>query len=108
MGLRGEFWLQILPELFITNTTRYWAFKNALSIDGLPAMKRAVATAEIDSVKPCKKMVGPYAEIALRNSRQTRGTTIPTWSLILAVLVSFFMGIMATVVMQSELGLGKF
>jgi len=38
---------------------RYWAFKNAWSMDGLPGMQRGLHTAATDSVKPIKKMVGP-------------------------------------------------
>ena len=40
---------------------RYWAFKNAWSMDGLPGLQRGVRTAIADSVKPIKKMVGPFA-----------------------------------------------
>jgi len=68
-------------------------------------MKRGLATAEIDSVKPIKKMVGQYADWSLKP--QTQGSTIPVWSLILAVILSFFIGVMATIVLQAELGLRK-
>lgn len=74
-------------------------------MDGLPGMKRGLATAKVDSVKPVKKMVGPYAEFATRVGSQ--GRTIPTWSLSLAIVLSFLMGVMATIVLQSELGLSK-
>ncbi|KIW17240.1 hypothetical protein PV08_04431 [Exophiala spinifera] len=40
---------------------RYWAFKNAWSMDGLPGMQRGLHTAVTDNVKPIKKMVGPHA-----------------------------------------------
>jgi len=42
---------------------RYWAFKNAWSMDGLPGMQRGLHTAVTDNVKPIKKMVGTYAPV---------------------------------------------
>jgi hypothetical protein len=35
-------------------------------MDGLPGMQRGVKTAQIENVKPIKKMVGPYAPTAPR------------------------------------------
>jgi hypothetical protein len=40
---------------------RYWAFKNAWSMDNLPGMKRGLEVAKQESVAPIKKMVGPLA-----------------------------------------------
>ncbi|KAI1506015.1 hypothetical protein F5X99DRAFT_366868 [Biscogniauxia marginata] len=40
---------------------RYWAFKNAWSMDGLPGMPRGLEAAKKYSVEPVKKMVGPLA-----------------------------------------------
>ncbi|EMR72742.1 putative pyridoxamine phosphate oxidase family protein [Eutypa lata UCREL1] len=36
---------------------RYWAFKNAWSMDMLPGMKRGLAAADVEKVEPIKKMV---------------------------------------------------
>jgi hypothetical protein len=38
---------------------RYWAYKNAWSVDGLPGMQRGQEVAKRDNVTPFKKMVGP-------------------------------------------------
>ncbi|KAI1641527.1 hypothetical protein F4809DRAFT_587106 [Biscogniauxia mediterranea] len=40
---------------------RYWAHKNAWSMDGLPGMPRGLVAAKKHSVAPIKKMVGPLA-----------------------------------------------
>lgn len=40
---------------------RYWAAKNAWSMDGLPGMKRGLETGRKEDVRPVKKMVGPFA-----------------------------------------------
>jgi len=40
---------------------RYWAHKNAYSIDGLPGMKTALEVGKKEKVEPIKKMVGPFA-----------------------------------------------
>jgi hypothetical protein len=40
---------------------RYWAYKNAWSMDGLPGMHRAQVAAKEKKVAPIKKMVGPLA-----------------------------------------------
>ncbi|KAI1463615.1 uncharacterized protein F4812DRAFT_235718 [Daldinia caldariorum] len=40
---------------------RYWALKNSWSMDGLPAMPRAMKTARVYAIEPVKKMVGPLA-----------------------------------------------
>ncbi|KAF2494559.1 hypothetical protein BU16DRAFT_527620 [Lophium mytilinum] len=39
----------------------YWAYKNQLSMDGLPGMQRGLVTAQKEKVKPITKMVGPAA-----------------------------------------------
>ncbi|EXJ56587.1 hypothetical protein A1O7_06931 [Cladophialophora yegresii CBS 114405] len=64
---------------------RYWAYKNAWSMDGLPGMQRGVKTALTDNVKPIKKMVGPYAPEVSRVRKSTRTFTI--WHLILAAVL---------------------
>ena len=40
---------------------RYWAYKNAWSMDGLPGMQRGQIIAKEKKVVPIKKMVGPLA-----------------------------------------------
>ncbi|KAI0972063.1 pyridoxamine phosphate oxidase family protein [Xylaria arbuscula] len=40
---------------------RYWALKNAWSMDGLPGMKRGLKAGKELSVEPIKKMVGKFA-----------------------------------------------
>lgn len=40
---------------------RYWAWKSARSVDGMPGMKRGVQYAEEHDVKPLKKWKGAYA-----------------------------------------------
>ncbi|KAI0893986.1 hypothetical protein F4806DRAFT_126669 [Annulohypoxylon nitens] len=40
---------------------RYWALKNAWSMDGLPGMQRGLKAGRVYAIKPVKKMVGPLA-----------------------------------------------
>lgn len=40
---------------------RYWALKNAWSVDGLPGMKIGLKTGQEESIVPLKKMVGDAA-----------------------------------------------
>ncbi|KAI1178964.1 pyridoxamine phosphate oxidase family protein [Nemania sp. FL0916] len=40
---------------------RYWALKNAWSMDGLPGMQRAMRAGKEFSIEPAKKMVGKFA-----------------------------------------------
>ncbi|KAI1404755.1 hypothetical protein F4819DRAFT_81696 [Hypoxylon fuscum] len=40
---------------------RYWALKNAWSIDGLPGMQRGLKAGRAYAIEPIKKMVGPLA-----------------------------------------------
>ena len=40
---------------------RYWAYKNAWSVDGLPGMKRGLLVGNAERVAPIKKWVGPTA-----------------------------------------------
>ncbi|EXJ74444.1 uncharacterized protein A1O5_02740 [Cladophialophora psammophila CBS 110553] len=55
---------------------RYWAYKNAWSMDGLPGLQRGVRTAMTDDVKPIKKMVGPYAPTNGRSRRPNKFFTL--------------------------------
>ncbi|OCK75816.1 hypothetical protein K432DRAFT_385926 [Lepidopterella palustris CBS 459.81] len=73
---------------------RYWAFKNAQSMDGLPGLQRAVETAQREKVVPMKKMVGRYALKAPRAARRVRQV-----SLVLVALLSFAFGIIAALFM---------
>ena len=49
---------------------RYWAFKNAWSVDGLPGLQVALKTAKEEKVAPIEKMVGPQAPKHYRNDRR--------------------------------------
>ncbi|KAI7274727.1 hypothetical protein KC345_g6894 [Hortaea werneckii] len=48
---------------------RYWAYKNAWSMDGLPGLRRGLAAGKREKVAPIQKMVGPLAPTAYRNSQ---------------------------------------
>jgi hypothetical protein len=74
---------------------RYWAYKNALSIDGMPGMRRGVETAKRESVEPIKKMVGPLAPTYSIASLSKSNVTAPLWVLVLVASVAFFLGILA-------------
>jgi len=81
----------------------YWAFKNAQSIDGLPGMRRGVETAKRENVKPVKKMVGPLAP-TLQYPRTRVPGQVPMLHLIIVALLSFCMGITATILTGMQLG----
>jgi hypothetical protein len=49
---------------------RYWAFKNAYSVDGLPGMKIGYKTGKQQGIAPIKKMVGPMAPQVYHNNRR--------------------------------------
>ena len=80
---------------------RYWAVNNAESMDGLPGMRRGVETAKREKVKPSKKMVGPYGEMA-RQMRIQRANTVPVWHLIIVAVLSFCWGIVTAVLAPSR------
>ena len=71
---------------------RYWASKNAQSMDGLSGLERGVQNARRDGVVPIKKMVGPYAptarHIATKTNRQQQR------DMILVAVSSFCMGVL--------------
>ena len=71
-------------------------------MDGLPGMRRGVATAKRENVKPVKKMVGPYGEM-VNTLRTHRANAVSVWYLIIVALGSFFLGIVATVLAPSKL-----
>jgi hypothetical protein len=56
------------------NWTRYWAYKNAESMDGLSGMRRGVDTAKREQVQPIKKMVG---QAAVKKSPNTLSSISP-------------------------------
>jgi hypothetical protein len=82
---------------------RYWAFKNAQSMDGLPGMRRGVETAKRENVKPIKKMVGPFAPTAEYPRTRVAGQ-VPMLYLIIVALLSFCMGIAGTASIGVQLG----
>ena len=47
--------------LYANNESRYWALKNAWSVDGLPGMEIGQRIGKAEKIKPLKKFVGPYA-----------------------------------------------
>lgn len=70
---------------------RYWAYKNAWSIDGLPAMKRGLIAGKREKVEPIKKMVGPSAP---KNGKvHSDGFTLE--QVMIVFIVAFIAGIMA-------------
>ncbi|RMZ84327.1 hypothetical protein DV738_g523, partial [Chaetothyriales sp. CBS 135597] len=71
---------------------RYWALKNAFSIDGLPGSKIGLKTGREFSIKPIKKMVGPHAPP--NNTRFKTG--IPLEQVILVALLSVLLGVLLT------------
>jgi hypothetical protein len=81
----------------------YWAFKNQLSMDGLPGMQRGVETAKKVDIKPIKKMVGAPAAL-LQSMRSRNDRPISMSYLVLAVLSSFSMGIIATLLVLLQMG----
>ena len=70
-------------SLLTTYGARYWAFKNAWSVDGLPAMQIARKTGKEESIAPMSKMVG------LRAPRHHGGgRRFGTYHLILVAVLS--------------------
>lgn len=67
---------------------RYWAYKNAWSMDGLPGMQRGTWAAKEFTVEPIKKMVGPLAP-----SKYTAGVGWNLQQVFLVALLSFLIGI---------------
>jgi hypothetical protein len=85
----------------------YWAFKNQLSMDGLPGMQRGVETAKKVDIKPTKKMVGgPAALLQGMRSRNDRPLSMSYF--ILAIIASFSMGIVAMLLVSLQMGYLQF
>ena len=70
---------------------RYWAYKNAWSMDGLPGLPRAIKVGKAEHVAPIKKMVGPFAPI-----RYSYGQGYTAMQVLFLVLASFFLGVALT------------
>ncbi|QDS69482.1 hypothetical protein FKW77_006472 [Venturia effusa] len=69
---------------------RYWAYKNAWSMDGLPGMKRGLLAAKTEGVAPIKKMIGPFAP---EQMRRLRAQTYTVEHIFLVAILSFFLGV---------------
>jgi hypothetical protein len=87
------------------NETRYWAFKNSKSMDGLDGMKRGVKTSKRDNILPIKKMVGPYATLTERKPRRFGPEIL--WRFAVISVVSFSLGVFVALTMIMETGLGS-
>ncbi|RYP47555.1 hypothetical protein DL768_006400 [Monosporascus sp. mg162] len=70
---------------------RYWAYKNAWSVDQLPGMKRGLAAAETEKVEPIKKMVGPLAP---KEYRKSPSSSIVEGRIVLVAILSFVAGVL--------------
>ena len=66
---------------------RYWAYKNAWSMDGLPGMRRGLAAGKREKVVPIKKMVG-----ALAPTRYQNGLGFSVSQVILIAMLSALVG----------------
>ncbi|KAI1392516.1 uncharacterized protein F4822DRAFT_131533 [Hypoxylon trugodes] len=69
---------------------RYWALKNAWSMDGLPGMQRGLKAGRLYAINPVKKMVGPFApkngvNLRVFNNFQVEHLIIIVLSLLLAI-----------------------
>ncbi|KAI2611829.1 hypothetical protein GGR54DRAFT_340220 [Hypoxylon sp. NC1633] len=72
---------------------RYWALKNAWSIDGLPGMKRGLEAGRVYAIEPVKKMVGPFAPkkgvgLSMRNGFMVEHFVIIVLTLLLAIMLA--------------------
>ncbi|KAK3721972.1 hypothetical protein LTR37_002788 [Vermiconidia calcicola] len=66
----------------------YWAYKNAWSMDGLPALQRGAVAAKKYSIAPIKKMIGPVAP-----TRYKHGFGFTAQQVLLIALLNFFIGL---------------
>ena len=82
----------ILPPMINDLTAlRYWAYKNAWSMDQLPGMKRGLAAAKIENIAPIKKMVGPLAPSKYQSSVSTTTSEVRT---VIVAILSFLIGML--------------
>ncbi|KAI8627914.1 pyridoxamine phosphate oxidase family protein [Xylariaceae sp. FL1651] len=66
---------------------RYWALKNARSMDGLPGMRRGLKAGKEYSVEPIQKMVGPFAT-STKSLRSQKGVEMHVSYVIIALLAA--------------------
>lgn len=85
---RGKLCHSVHPCWKADETRRYWAYKNAWSMDGLPAMKLGMQAGKQYTVEPLKKMVGPLAPS--NNQRFRSGLSVE--AVMLIALLSFIVG----------------
>jgi hypothetical protein len=71
-------------------------------MDGLPGLRRGVETAKKENVQPIKKMVGPYGLLVSQMRRQ-RANIVPVWYLVIVAVLSFCLGVVATVLVPSRI-----
>lgn len=89
---------------------RYWAYKNAWSIDGLPGMTKGIETGAREKVEPITKMIGPWAPAApfgpqsYKLSNQLRyqltkldTTRIQLKSVLMMIVMSFIIGVVLAI-----------
>ncbi|KAK4139597.1 uncharacterized protein C8A04DRAFT_15732 [Dichotomopilus funicola] len=62
---------------------RYWAFKNAYSLDGLPGMQVGFEVGKKEHIAPIEKMVGPMAQ-----RRYHRDRRFSVWHLLFVAALS--------------------
>ncbi|OTB07431.1 hypothetical protein M426DRAFT_318112 [Hypoxylon sp. CI-4A] len=72
---------------------RYWASKNAWSMDGLPGMQRGLKAGRLYAIEPVKKMVGPLApkngvRLSLRDGFQVEHIVIIVLTMLLAITLA--------------------
>ncbi|KAL1880783.1 hypothetical protein VTK73DRAFT_5168 [Phialemonium thermophilum] len=82
---------------------RYWAAKNAWSMDGLPAMKKGLETAKRENIEPIKKMVGPLAPE--KGHDGVSGSYLATQTMWLVAVVSFLLGVLSAYMPKGSLTL---
>lgn len=86
---------------------RYWAYKNAWSMDGLPGMERGLETGAKEHVEPIHKMIGPHAPAAPFGPQSYKLTAhlrhqllkldraqVQLTSVLLIALVAFVLGVL--------------
>ncbi|QKX56632.1 uncharacterized protein TRUGW13939_03737 [Talaromyces rugulosus] len=71
---------------------RYWAHKNAWSMDGLPGMQIGQVIANEEKIAPIQKMVGPLAP---ENGSLNRRSSIRPAMFLIVALLSFIIGFCA-------------
>ena len=71
-------------------------------MDGLPGMQRGVKTATSESVKPMKKMVGPYAPE--NGERRMRTNAKFTWEHLIHAVLLGVLGCVGLLVVAVRLG----